>query len=131
MEEEIEQDVPVIPLDYMGKKAEDEKSRRIESSQIFVGINRRDKGVFAHMVPKKGVGAHAVEMIGREINLIGYSKIILKSGQEPATRELIEAVKRERSEKFETQCEEHSVGEEQWEVESAIQYTQAQFRTTR
>ena len=68
---------------------------KIESSPILVGNNRKDKKVFAHMVPKKGVDAHAVKMIGRDIKLTGYSKIILKLDQEPAMRELIGAVKRE------------------------------------
>ena len=85
------------------------------------------------MVPKKGVDAHAVKMMGREIKLSGYSKMILKSDQEPAIRELIEAVKRERSEMIEIQCEESPVGEHKSnkEVESAIQHIQAQFRTMR
>ena len=52
------------------------------SSPILVGINRKDKGVFAHMVPKKGFDAHAIMIVGREIKLTGYNKLILKSNQE-------------------------------------------------
>ena len=114
----------MMSLDYMGKKSKDEKSKKIESSPILVGINRKDTGVFAHMVPKKGVDAHAAKTIGREIKLTGYSKMIFKSDQKHAIRELIEAVKRERSEITEIQCEESPVGEDEskGEVEGTMQY---------
>ena len=106
-EEEKEQEVPVILLDYMGKKTKDEWSQRVEASPIIVGINGKDKGVFAHMVPRKGIDAHAIKMIAREVKLTGYSKLILKSDQEPAIRELIEAVERERSENFTSNVKNH------------------------
>ena len=112
-EEGKEQEVPVISLDHMGKKAEDEWPQRVEASPIIVGINRKDKGVFAHMAPREGVDAHAIKIIAREIKPAGYNKLILKSDQEPAIRELIEAVKRERSENIEVQCDE-SRAQEEW-----------------
>ena len=58
----------------MGKKTKDEWSQRVESSSIIMRMNRKDNGVFAHMAPRKGVDAHAVKMIAREIKLTRYSK---------------------------------------------------------
>ena len=110
----------------------------MDSLPIIVGINRKDKGAFAHMVPSKGHDAHAIKMVAREIKLAGYNKLILKSDQEPSIKELIEAVKRERSEKIEIQkveiqCEESPVGEHKsnGDVEIAIQHVRAQIRTMR
>ena len=59
--------------------------------------------------------------------------MILKSDQEPAIREPIEAVKRERSENIDIQCEGSPVGEHKsnGEVEVTIQDIQAQVRTMR
>ena len=71
---------------------------------MIVGINRKDRGVFAQMVPKKVGDAHAIERIVRETTLTGYNKLILETDLEPAVRELTEAVKRERSENIEVQC---------------------------
>ena len=62
------------------------------------------------MAPRKGVDAHAIKMVAREIELSGYSKLSLKSDQEPAVRELIEAVKRERSEKLKSNVRNHPWG---------------------
>ena len=64
-----------------------------ENGLVSVGINRRDQGTFAHMVPAKGHDAHATKMVAREIKPTGYSKIILKSDQGPAVRQLKEAAK--------------------------------------
>ena len=88
----------------MSKKTKDEWPQRVEASPIIIGIDRKDKGVFAHMAPRKGVDAHAIKMIASEIKLTGYNKLILKSDQEPAVREVTEAVERERSENIEVQC---------------------------
>ena len=91
-EEELEQEVPVISVDYMGAKSSDEKEMKVTSLPILVGFDRKKKWYFAHMVPKKGHDAHAIKIMAREVNISGYSQLILKSDQEPAIRELIAAV---------------------------------------
>jgi len=98
-DEEIEQEVPVISTDYMGPKSKDKEESKEKTSgslPIIGGTDRKTKWCFAHMVPKKGLDPHAVAIMGREIKLSGYNRMILKSDQEPAIKELIEAVKRER-----------------------------------
>ena len=130
-EEELEQETPVISLDYMGPKSAADKTEGVTSLPIIVGIDRKKKWYFAHMVPKKGHDAHAIKILCREISISGYSRVILKSDQEPAIRELIAAVRRERPVGVEIMIEESPVGEHQsnGEVERAIQTIQALMRT--
>jgi hypothetical protein len=114
---------------------------------ILVGIDRRTKWIFAHMVPSKGLDAHAIKMMQREVRLSGYSRMILKSDQEPSILALLEAVKREKGEAIELTgkvmnkakeelqmiAEESPVGEHpsNGEVENAIKSAQSQIRTMR
>ena len=121
----------MIAIDYMGPKSKEAKEQVIKSLPIVVGVDRKSKGVFAHMVPKKGHDPHAIKMVGREVRLAGYNRLILKSDQEPSVLELLEAVKRERPEKLEILPEESPVGEHKsnGEVERAIQTVQGQMRT--
>ena len=53
-EEELAKELPVISWDYMGQKSKDQKSYKIQSLPILVGVDRKSKGTCAHMVPKKG-----------------------------------------------------------------------------
>ena len=132
-EEELEQETPVISLDYMGPKSAADKTEGVTSLPIIVGIDRKKKWYFAHMVPKKGHDAHAIKILCREISISGYSRVILKSDQEPAIRELIAAVRRERLAGVEIMMEESPVGAHQsnGEVERAIQTIQALMRTSK
>ena len=68
----------------MGTKSKDDKSAKIDSLPILVGVDRKSKWVFAKMAPSKGLDPHAVKMINREITLSGYSRLVLKSDQEPS-----------------------------------------------
>ena len=78
-----ENEIPVISFDYMGPKSKEDKSEKIKSLQILVEVDRTSKWVFAHMVPKKGLDAHAIKIVGREIRLAGYWRMAFKSDQEP------------------------------------------------
>ena len=114
-EEEIEQEVPVISMDYMGPKTKEDRRKEISVMPIIVGVQRKRKGIFAHMVTSKGHNAHAIKMVSREIRLTGYNRMIIKTDQEPAIKEVVEAVRRERPEEMELIPEESPVGEhEQW-----------------
>ena len=146
-EEELEREVPVISVDNMGPKSREDKSAKIDSLPILVGVDRKSKWVFAHMVPSKGLDPHAVKMMSREIRLSGYSRMVLKSDQEPSILALLEAVKREKGEAVELTgkemkkssvelqilSEESPVGEHpsNGEAESAIKSVQSQTRTMR
>ena len=69
--------------DYMGPKGKEDKSEKIDSLPILVGVDGL-KWNCAHMVPNKGLDPHAIKMVTREIKLSGYSRILLKSDQEPS-----------------------------------------------
>ena len=87
-DEEKDNEVPVISLDYMGPKSKDHRSEKIDSLPVFVGVDRQSKWVFAHMVPKKGHKAlmqmQSIKIVSREIRMSGYSNLMLKSDQELA-----------------------------------------------
>ncbi len=82
----------------------------------------------ANVVPKKGVEGFAVQAAGREIDLAGLRRMIVRSDQEPALLELLRAVKAERPEDLEIQPEQSPVGESKsnGEIERAIQTVQGQ-----
>ena len=80
---DIDNEVPVISLDYVGPKPTEDKSEKIDSLPILVGVDKKTKWAFAHMVPKKGLDAHTVKIVIRGIRLAGYAKMILQSAQEP------------------------------------------------
>ena len=50
------------------------------------------------MVPEKGACEYAIKAVSREIQNAGHNRIIIKSDQEPAIKELLQAVKRESAE---------------------------------
>ena len=77
----------------MGPKSKESKQQEIKSLPIIVGLDRKSIGAFAaHMVPKKGHDPHAIKMTGGEVRLTGHNRMMLKSDQEPAVLELLEAV---------------------------------------
>ena len=41
----------------------------------------------ANVVPSKGVNGYAVQAAGREIDLAGLRRVVIKSDQEPALKE--------------------------------------------
>ena len=75
-EEELEREVPVISVDYMGPKSKEDKSAKLDSLPILVGVDGKSERVCAHMVPSKGFDPHAVKMVSREIRPSGYSRMI-------------------------------------------------------
>ena len=60
---------------------------------ILVMKNGYDKWVSAIVVPQKGACEYAIKAVSREIQHAGYNRVIIKSDQEPAIKELLQAVK--------------------------------------
>ena len=78
--------------------------------EILVVRDMKSKSIFAHAVRCKGSDedGHAVQCIMDDIKWLGYTKIILKSDNEPAIRRLLtNALKALRIEGLERACEEH------------------------
>ena len=84
----------------------------------------------ANVVPSKGVNGYAVQAAGREIDLAGLRRVVIKSDQELALKELLRVVQAERPEAIELQPEDSPVGESKsnGEIERAIQTMQGQVR---
>ena len=59
-------ELPTMRWDYMGPKSKDDKSEKIDSLPIIVGVDGL-KWKCAHMVPKKGFDPHAIKVVSREI----------------------------------------------------------------
>ena len=72
----------------MGPKSKEDKSEKLDSLPILIGSDRKSKWKIANMVPRKGHDHHAIKMVAREIRISGYSKMVLKSDQEPAIQRL-------------------------------------------
>ena len=62
-----------------------------EALKVLVVKDSRSKSVFAHAVPQKGVDVkrYAVDMIVEDVLWLGYSKVLLKSDNEPAIVKLL------------------------------------------
>jgi hypothetical protein len=143
------EEVPRIAFDYMKQKSkeirEEEKKEKIARGKsgnkeeeieedylpTLVPFESGVKWVSANVVPKKGVEGFAVQAVGREIDLAGLRRMIVRSDQEPALLELLRAVKAERPEDLEIQPEQSPVGESKsnGEIERAIQTVQGHVRT--
>ena len=93
-----QQEVTTVSCDYgymtsevkQGEKEEDESGNPI----LFM-VDRKSGKINAHVMPQKGLHPYAVKRVVQDIKLLGYSRINLKSDQEPAIRALLGAVKNE------------------------------------
>ena len=122
-----EEEVPVISVDYMYMEAED--PGKGVGMPILVSRDRKSKWINAAVVPQKGNCAYAIKRLSEDIGALGYSRVVLKSDQEPAIKELKARVKMERAEDIimeEAPAYEHRAN---GEVERAIQTVQGQVRT--
>ena len=88
MDAEASHDVPHVSMDYCFMGQDEEKCL-----PILVMKDHRSKMVFSHVVPKKGASiAYCVSQVVRDLEYLGYPKMILKSDQEPAILDLRNAV---------------------------------------
>ena len=125
---DAEDGVPTVSIDYMFMG--DQQAREEERGMpMLVTKDKRTKMVWASVVPAKRVNAHAVKQLAKQIALLGYKKIILKSDGEPAIKALKEAVRNEVS--ADITPEESPVGDHaaNGDVENAIRQVQGQIRT--
>ena len=98
----------------------------------LVMLEGENDWVASIVVPAKGADDYAIEAVGKEIDLSGLTKMSIKSDQEPAILNLIQAVRRERPETIECMTPEESpVGESKSNgaIENAIRNVQGQVRT--
>ena len=62
-----------------------------EALKILVVKDSKSKAVFAHAVPKKGVDdkRYSVDKVVEDVLYLGYSRVLLKSDNEPAIVQLL------------------------------------------
>ena len=121
-DDHFERGVAVIGFDYMFLTQKDVYSRLewekcdekdIDEQlvlKVLVVRDMRSKSLFAHAVRAKGSDqeGYAVQCLVDDIVWLGYSRVILKSDNEPAiVRLLRDALKALRVEGMEQACEEH------------------------
>ena len=83
-----EQELPTVCFDYMFLDGK---------TPILVYKEKKSKMIFAHVVEQKGVGdGRLIERIVKNIDGLGYGRIIVKSDQEPAMKDLTEEVREKR-----------------------------------
>jgi len=133
--EKTDEEITTISMDYAGMKTREPNE---ETFPIIVIYDRKSKACFAHVVPRKGVNEYAVKRVSQDlVKILGYKKFVFKSDQEPAIKQLKEAVIRQckagENQVDRIKEEESPVGESQsnGEVENEIKMIQAQFRTVR
>ena len=113
-----ERSTPVVSFDYafvgdVGDVATQEEFDIAGegAAKILVVRDSRSKAVFAHAVPAKGVDERgfAVDALVGDIKWLGYSRVTLKSDNEPAIVKLLaEALRELRVSGVEQVLEEHS-----------------------
>ena len=89
--------VPTVSFDYcfIGDKGEisnqDEADVEPGSIKVLVVRDNKSKALFSHVVPVKGVdeGGFAVKAITDDITWLGYSKLVVKTDNEPAILKLL------------------------------------------
>ena len=121
-------DVPHMVVDYcfLGDK-EDE-----ETLVVQVARDLDSKFLFSHAVPRKGLAhVHGAEELIKDIDDLGYGKMILKTDNEPAMKTLQEEVRSRRE--AQTILENSPIGESQSNgiAERAVQALSEQVRTLR
>ena len=135
--------VPVISFDYLfvlksGKLVERSEVHEQEVQvKILVVKDKKSRAVFAHLVQQKGADAdgYAVECLRRDIQWLGYARLVLRSDNEPAIVNLLkESLKELRVSNIEQCQEEHSVAydsKDNGAVENACKQVQGHLRTHR
>ena len=138
--DDVEKHIPVLSMDYMYMNEIDDEN----NLPILVIHDSMSEGVWAMFVKRKGnYSEYVSKKLFDIVNMLGYSKIVLKSDQEPAIKDLMYEAKKKVwqdinlfQEGIKAQCTcqvtiQHSpVGESQSNgvVENAIQGVQGQIR---
>ena len=83
--------IPVVSMDYLYF------NERADGSGLptVVFRDRRSKAIFSHLLPCKGTtgSTHPERAILKDLNFLGYKKLVLKNDQEPAIKALAVAVR--------------------------------------
>ena len=127
-----EDTVPTVSIDYAFLNDKQEVIKEENAGMPILAIKDRKTGMMqSRVVPAKGNDKFAIKRLVKDIELLGYNKVILKSDNESSILALKKSVKE--TTKVEIILEESPVGDHQGngEVENAIKRFAGQFRTLR
>ena len=96
---------------------------------ILVGKEEKSGWYMAAVVPSKGRCTHAVRKIEEMMDSLGYTKVVMKTDQEPAIMELKDSVRRSRVEEIIPEESPVEDSRSNGYIEKAIQEVQGQIRT--
>ena len=93
--EEGDDNVPLLASDYMYMSTRDAENKYL----ALVMACKETEATFAHVVPEKGTsGGWIVGQLKRDIDFLGWKRVVLKSDQEPSIVEVHKEVKKAREE---------------------------------
>ena len=96
---------------------------------ILVGKEEQSGWYMAAVVPSKGKCTHAVQKVEEMMDSLGYTKLVMKTDQEPAIMELKDTVRRSRTEEIIPEESPVEDSRSNGYIERAIQEVQGQIRT--
>ena len=139
--------VPTIAFDYifvtaskiLSKEELEAEEEEVKKAcvKILVVKDLKNKPIFAHVVPQKGVDAagYSVVRLVDDIKWLGYTKVLLKADNErPIVRLLIDALRRLRIEGLEQVAQEAPTpydSSSNGSVENAVKQVQGLLRTVK
>ena len=136
--------VPIVSFDYafIGDQGEITDQEGFEAAgegaiKILVVRDSKSKSLFAHVVPSKGIDekGFAVDSLVQDVKWLGYSKVTLKSDNEPAIVKLLsESLRELRVHGLEQTMEEHSPEydpQANGSAEVGVRILKGHFRTMR
>ena len=139
-----ERSTPVVSFDYCFisdtgdvTTQEDFEVAGEGAAKVLIVRDSRSKSVFAHMVPVKGVDerGYAVDSLVGDVKWLGYTRVTLKSDNEPAIVKLLgEALRELRISGVEQALEEHSPEydpQSNGSAEVGVRLVKGHFRTLR
>ena len=121
--------IPTVSIDYAFLNEKQEVGDDTCGMPILAIKDRKTGIIQARVVPSKGNDKYAKKRLKKDIELLGYKKIVMKSDNESSILSLKQAVKDNTN--VEIIPEESPVGDHQanGEVENAIKRIAGQFRT--
>ena len=124
-----ESTVPVVSMDYLYF------NERADGSGLPTVVlrDRHSKAIFSHLLPCKGTtgSTHPERAILKDLNFLGYKKLVLKNDQEPAIKALAVAVRNGFSGEIvpEESPKGDAHGQSNGEAERSVQTIQGMVRT--
>ena len=123
-------ELPTISMDYMFfvKETENEEANGLPTLVIR---DDKSKMCWARVVKKKGIEEYTVRTVNKFLGMLGYTRIIMKSDNEPSVLSLKDEIKRTSGVEIVPEESPAYESKSNGEIEREIQNVQEQFRAMR